>query len=94
MDILMDVADMPPTLTGGIEGCFMATQRGMLPGFLKSVVLPTPCGILSLSECSDRFNCIEYAKGRYYRVWVTEDYYIEFRRRYGVFIGNLRECLE
>ena len=95
MDILVDVGDAPPIPTRGIEGTFTATQRGMLPGFFEVSGAPNALwNILSLSECEDRFKRIDYVKGRYYRVWVTDDYYIEFRRRYGVFIGNLREYLE
>lgn len=43
---------------------------------------------LLLSECEDRFDRIDDKKGKYDRVWVNDNYYIDFHRRYGA--GGLR----
>ena len=95
MNMLIGVKDTHPVPTRGIDGTFSATQRGMLPGFFDvSGDKRALWNILSLSKCEDRFDRIDYVKGKHYRVWVDDDYYIDFRRRYGVFIGNLREYLE
>lgn len=95
MDILADVRTDVPISTRGVNGKFVTDTVGRLEGFFdvygsRSAV----ANILSLSECEDRFDRIEYKKGEWYRVYVTETYYIEFRRRYGIYIGNLREYLE
>jgi hypothetical protein len=95
MAMCTNVYDDPrPYSTKGINGSFVPNLRGTLPGFFDvSGSEEALWNILSLSECEDRFDRIDYKKGQYYRVWVEPDYYIEFRRRYGVFIGNLREYL-
>jgi len=95
MSILDNVHDSTPMSTRGISGNFTVTQRGMLPGFFEISGGPQAIGnILSLSQVEDHVSRIDYVKGEYYRVWVSETYFIEFRRRYGVYIGNMREYLE
>ena len=95
MDMLENVHDTTSVPTRGIDGNFVATQRGTLSGFFDvSGDRRALWNIRSLSERKDRFNRIDYKKGKYYRAWVTKSYYIEFRHRYVVFVGNMREYLE
>ena len=93
--LLEDVREECEVGTTGVDGGRLVTAEiGHLPGFFDiSCSERAVANILSLSEVEDRFERVEYKKGQYYRVYVTEQYYIEFRRRYGVYIGNLREYL-
>lgn len=95
MDILVDVRTDAPISTRGVNGKFVTDTVGRLEGFFDIYGSHSAvANILSLSECEDHFDRIEYKKGEWYRVYVTDTYYIEFRRRYGIYIGNLREYLE
>jgi len=94
MNILVDVRTDAPISTRGVNGRFVTDTVGRLEGFFDIYgSYSAVANILSLSECEDRFARIDYKKGQYYRVYVDETYYIEFRRRYGIYIGNLREYL-
>lgn len=94
MDILSDVRNDTPISTRGVNGKFVTDTVGHLDGFFDIYgSTKAVANILSLSECEDRFHRIEYRKGEWYRVYTTETYYIEFRRRYGIYIGNLREYM-
>ena len=94
MNILVDVRTDVPISTRGVNGKFVTDTVGRLEGFFDIYGSHSAvANILSLSECEDRFDRIEYKKGEWYRLYVTDTYYIEFRRRYGIYIGNLREYL-
>jgi hypothetical protein len=94
-DLLDDIREESEVGTTGVDGSRLVTAEiGNLPGFFDvSCSERAVANILSLSEVEDRFERVEYKKGQYYRVYVTDSYFIEFRRRYGVYIGNLREYL-
>ena len=95
MSVLEDIRTSDPISTRGINGKFTIDTVGHLRGFFDVYGSERAvANILSLSECEDRFQRIDYEKGQWYRVYITKDYYIEFRRRYGIFIGNLREYLK
>ena len=94
MHILSDVRIDVPISTRGVNGSFVTDTVGHLDGFFDIYGSSSAvANILSLSECEDRFARIDYKKGKWYRVYVTETHYIEFRRRYGIYIGNLREYM-
>ena len=94
MNILINVRTDTPISTRGVNGRFVTDTVGTLEGFFDIYGSHSAvANILSLSECEDRFKRIDYKKGEWYRVYVTDTYYIEFRRRYGIYIGNLREYL-
>ena len=80
--------------TQGVNGVFTTDTVGIIESFFDIHGCASAiANILSLAECEDRFERIDYRKGEWYRVYVRRDYYIEFRRRYGIYIGNLREYL-
>lgn len=95
MNVLVDVRRDVPISTRGVNGKYTTDTVGRLEGFFDIYGSASAvANILSLSECEDRFERIDYRKGEWYRVYITETYYIEFRRRYGIYIGNLRDYLE
>ena len=94
MHILRNVKKGERISTQGVNGKFTTDTFGQLEGFFDIYGSEDAvANILSLAECEDRFHRIDYRKGKWYRVYVRDDYYIEFRRRYGIYIGNLREYL-
>ena len=80
--------------TQGVNGLFTTDTVGRLEDFFDIHGCDSAvANISSLAEYEDGFERIDYRKGEWYRVYVERDCYIEFRRRYGIYIGNLREYL-
>ena len=80
--------------TQGVNGVFTTDTVGIIESFFDIHGCASAiANILSLAECEDRFERIDYRKREWNRVYVKRDYYIELRRRYGIYVGNLREYL-